>query len=250
MFYIIIIIISVNFISNAQSNSSISKGTTIITVIRNDTVWIGADSKETTSWGNTIVCKIIRKPSFVFAHAGISGLRSDKEGLKNINIIEFALNHSTGNSLQKIMNNFNKNFTYIFTRLIMKTKAYSNYSVRDTISNFITSVIFANYESRQANVFCFDYIPIIVKNDSVEIKINYNSRTGRIGGGFHSALSGERDIIEPIINKYSTSNIPEAINLLINKEIKAVPQIVGLPINIIRIDKAGIHWIQKNQPCK
>ena len=247
MFYIIIIIISVNFISNAQSNSSISKGTTILTVIRNDTVWIGADSKETTSWSNTIVCKIIRKPSFVFAHAGISGLRSDKE---EINIIEFALNHSGGESLQKIMNNFNKNFTDIFTRLIMKIKVYSNYSVGDTISNFITSVIFANYESRQANVYFFDFIPIIAKNDSVEIKIHYNSRTGRIGGGFHPALSGERDIIEQIINKYSTSNIPEAINILINKEIKAVPQIVGLPINIIRIDKDGIHWIQKNQPCK
>jgi hypothetical protein len=68
-------IFSIITVSYSQESSLSKKGTTIVYVIRNDTIWIGVDSKiigeKNGNPIDSVTCKIIKVNNIVFTHAGL-----------------------------------------------------------------------------------------------------------------------------------------------------------------------------------
>jgi hypothetical protein len=90
-----------------------------------------------------------------------------------------------------------------------------------------------------------------MEKDIRGITIDVEVDSAIIEGKFRSqdvAFIGDNDAIS-LMRLYNDEDVPAFINRCINIEIKAKPKGVGYPINIIRITKDGIKWIQKNQIC-
>ena len=73
VFFIILLVLILNANAHTQNANSQINGTVIIGIIRNDTIWIGADTKfnNTTNLQILNLSKIKIFKNFVYAHAGI-----------------------------------------------------------------------------------------------------------------------------------------------------------------------------------
>lgn len=113
------------------------------------------------------------------------------------------------------------------------------------------ATVFATIEKGIPKVYNLNFHPIIKTKDSVDIRVKIDSLIvyppdNRIFSGFR----GESNAIKNIVKNYNWGDIPNDIKTLISIQIQNTPEKVGFPINIIRIDSGGIHWIEKNHFCE
>ena len=215
--------------------------------MRNDTIWIGADSKIISKEGGpslTPRCKIIKANNFVFVHAGLFGY-----GGYDIDSI-FYYCYGIGRNYY--------NTRILFKDLTIKVlyQIASEKVTRDP-QKFISgkkdtdyvSTVFATYETYKAKFISYVYKATIGKNDGGVYTItNVDSTIIESSlGATYTYLGGVYDAII-LMRPNKNEDIPTFINNLIKIEIKAEPNKVGYPINKIRIAKDGIKWIQKKQP--
>lgn len=252
-FYITFFIISIHTTFYSQESLLEYGGTTLICIVRHDTIWIGVDSKMELEGNNSEsppVCKIINAGHFIFAHAGFNQIISTNIDINNI----FYNSVKKGrNNIHKTISIFNENIISAFRFIGPLMIKQRGYSVGDTIHGLTLYAFFATYENGLAKVFSFSYFTTVTNAKTPQIpiftEITSDHLVGKMGQ-FQTQLAGESYEIKDIIMNYTTENIRILMNSLIKIEIKAHPERVGLPINIIRIAKDGIHWVQKNQPCK
>ena len=124
LFYSQIIFITL-FITSNQFPQPISvySGTTIITVVRNDTLWIGADSKVVDTIKDTVytVCKIISKGDVVFTNSGIIGDWTGNFNVYNL----FMYSYDKGNTIFETMKIFGDSLILKFKEIGDAVFAYS-----------------------------------------------------------------------------------------------------------------------------
>jgi len=243
--YITIFIVFVSLL-NFHKAEFIKSGTTIICVVRNDTVWIGADSKIVDQFGKFIGigCKVFSGKNFVFANSGLFGY--GKYNIPNI-------------AYRSIGEYFTINDLWLFKRYAIKIlyEIGENMSTRKIYKagqseEVHFSTIFATNTNGNTNIFFDTYelevgccnrgsVYAIVKVDSVFASgISTNVLTYK--AGIYDEIKS--------MDANRTEDIPIFIKKLITIEINAHPDSVGYPINIIRVTKNKIDWIDKHPPCK
>lgn len=238
-------------ISLPQNSFSILKGSAIIGITRNDTIWFGADSKTTHSdvLGNTrIQCKIINAGNIVVAHLGLMN-----DFFTNINIDTIITNCvKDGKNTKSIINYLNK--TMIYTLQYISTIAImgNKYSIGDTLHSYHTGFLIATNEESEPTLHHFEYITTVVEKvpkNSFLTKTELISKLYQVKTGILNYCPLGFSILSENIIKYQNSIIPNLINELIRREIQKSPDKIGEPISIIQITKDNIKWIQRGL-CK
>ena len=239
--------ICLTILSYPQEMFNISKGSAVIGIARNDTIWIGADSKITDTGilgSATSRCKIIRSGNIIFAHHGVI-----KDYFTNVDI-DTIIVHSIegGTDVRSIIEYFNQ--AMIFTLQYISTLEVigKKYSIGDTLNNYHTGFLIAAVEREQPILYSLEYDTKV--NDTVPrqsfltktelIQQHYNAEIGKI----RYFAQGVGNIDEEI-RAYQNRNIPSVIVELIERAIQKFPDHLGGPISIIQITKDDIKWIQK-----
>ncbi len=240
------------FIILCYVNESFSQrhGTVLIGVIRNDTIWIGADSKASGDGtvSDTFVCKILRFNDFVISHSGLytSGKFNVDELITNI--------ASRVNNFYAMMDTIDKYILYWFSQ--WGDYAISKGNIGNWMGNTIdtTTIIFAKFIDDNPIIFYHIFVTKAITSDNIHYKAKTTLDTvsspiakeiffGYWGGDimFRPMRQRIQNGKETIDNLIGTKNIPPFINDLIITEMK-INWTVDKPISIIRLTKDSIEW--------
>ena len=244
-FYITFFIIFLCSISYSQESRFIKNGSVFLCVVRNDTVWLGVDSK--IYHRSTPICKIFRAKNFVFASVGIFEIKQSGIAFNIDTTLQYCLRHE-GFDFYKTMWYFKKICNYYVGLFGVAFDNTYHYPIGTKILDASIKVLFATYKSGKAKVFTYDFSPLVTKSQIIAVPDSESIIGTR--GNWSIAYGGEVDKIYGVVPQTLSNDMPTVIKHLIGIEIDAMPEKVGYPINIIRIDKGGIHSIEKHQPCK
>ena len=252
--YITFFIILLCCISYSQESITQYHGTILIGITRNDTMWIGVDSKSVGNNGDVrTACKIIKTPEFVFAHAGLTqvNIKSGNKVIKEIKIDSLLYDaYKQGISMDKTMEIFNKNFIHMheIEGSLMNSKA--NYPINFVLNEIASTIFFAKYDNNKIEFIFNYYFPIVREHNHIEVKFSPHKVVSKMGDEVKIAPFFPRfRKKEPLVIDIS-KDIPANLRNFIKHQITVDTTNLGLPINIIRICKNGIDWIDKHQPCK
>jgi hypothetical protein len=229
-------------------DSFINKGTTIIAVVRNDTVWIGADSKVTDEDGNFVgtTCKILRYNDIVFAHAGLKTDFVADIDIENIFISSYFRNKTLSGTVKT----FGDSLMLAIDRANRNSKIGMEYEIGDTIKTHIVEAYFAGVENDTLKLFVYLIVPWVgVLHRNGIVFSPYLREVSAQQSSFIPVFGGYANKIRYIGDIFKSGDVPQLIRAMILIECAKESKFVGEPINIIRITKNGIEWIE-NQNCK
>jgi len=241
--YIAFFIIFISTINYSQELLSINRGTTVVGIARNDTIWIGADSKME---DGTTKCKIVKTDSMVFTHAGIFN-----ESITQINIDTlFVRTVRKVRNVKETREWFNYAMRYILQLTgSLKMPGSIKYRIGDKILEDQTGCLIATYLNGKPIIYTHEYITTVLDNNlaspcQTRTDVIYDSYVTEMGG-FRIFSFGYDKLIRNATEDFSNWDIPTLINHLIGMEINRTPSKVGKPISIIRLTKNKIEWVQK-----
>lgn len=235
---------------NIQMNpNNILNGTTIITSITQDKIIIAADSKQT--WGEDysreapLKCKIRHIGNLFFAAEGITQMFKP-----NIDFLEIIENLDLKKALT-----FENKIDYIALKLREPVQEFAqNYQkfnpiAFDSILNkTLFSISFSQFENEKP---CSSALYWEIKSTATGWEIVPGRATSEQIPRY--MIQGQKDAIdyyyENNINFKNKIYDEKGLNELIEIQIKASPQKVGLPIDIVVINSQGFQWIQKKEEC-
>lgn len=249
-FYVAFFIVALTSISYAQKSFIEKSGSIFVCIQRNDTIWIGVDSKIYQN-PSIIECKILKFDNFVFAHVGLTrGTDMYRNFVWDIDSL-FYRAITIKSNFYGIRNYINKSCKVWSSRIGLIEAAKNKMSIGESVIEASITSLFAIYEERKAKVFIYNFLPIVVKTKSGDSTVTTQVDSGLVIGtkNIKKSLGGVFQEIAHINPTDISTDIPIAIRELIKIEINAHPDKVGYPINIIRITKDGIRWIDKHQPC-
>ncbi len=227
------------------------KGTCVVCVIRNDTIWIGADSKVGQfELDVKTFCKIIESNDFVFTHSGLY-----IHGWKGTDVNKiFRKSASKGVDVYNTMNIFKNDMIRVLEGLGLYEILHNQFSIGDTINIIKVTALFATYNQGKAKRFTQIYSTIVIDTFNVKTIVKIDSTFAPKEGGFSYGVIGANAYIAGYIqrNEKEVRALPpiKLINTFIKIEAKNLPEIVGGPIDMIRITKEGISWIKVKEKCR
>lgn len=254
---LVVLFITINSnLTNAQAKVVAIKGTTVISIARDDTIWIGADSKVTNLTNDIRYdCKLKITDSIIFTYTGSYWYITDLININTDSIFYHCIKNKN-TSVDNIIKRFNDTIITALEKIGLDLMQRNKYKVNDTIDNELNA-IFSFNRRNVPHMMVNAYRTIVVDtnlNAKKPLKIcteqewmiaNDEKTKCRLYGKIE-AIIPEIISIKPQLNKIY---IPKLINEMINAESKAQPQEVGGNINIVCITPRGIRWIQKMQPC-
>jgi hypothetical protein len=236
--YYLIFCVGMSSYTNAQ--------TCIIARKIKDTIYIGADSRVGSDHynpdGSKIStpfsgCKIHSENGFYFATAGLMPNKASeilRKVAKRAKTIEEMVSYIMPLLKGPLLDSLN----------FLKEHDYPKYIDCITNRNPI-SVILAHFESDSAALY------VIAAQFDPKMPINDQEKIWR-SSFVNQFPIGYFEKILTLINSENTwkgKDQASVIKSLIEKEIRANPTEVGLPIDIIKVDKTGYHWVSKKLFC-
>jgi hypothetical protein len=230
--------------------------TTIILIRTQNEIVVGADSKGTNEYDkqkNKLFCKINQVGDLMFA---ASGFVEDKDTGFSVNkIVAEAANK--GGTINEIATRIDTALVQPLNDAILHFKKISPDVYKKQIKNH-------NGVTFQLILFRFEKeIPVVYKKNFGEPNLVSNTipAIGEVIRCPGKDCQGNRTLMalgsNAVIKDYlkqtplsSTIEIGSLIQNLIMLQIKKTPHEVGLPIDIVRYDKTGIHWIQRKVECQ
>lgn len=194
-------------------------------------------------------CKIAHQDSIYFAFSGyVVELES---GFDAYGIAREALS-GNGTTLEKVKR---------FDELIQARLPIAVKSMNKTYKDEATFVnaVFLGFENGAPFVFARGYKAVVSVFNTVGVAIFPNDCPGltcpNSPNGITHTILGKRDTINRIIASGLTitdTNAIAAVKILVESEIAADINNVNIapPVDVISIDKTGVHWIQKKDECK
>lgn len=245
--------------------------TCIIVRKTSEEIYVGADSKRTfttfATEGNDSketsqsVCKISYVGDTFFAISGFGGLTIEglidnsvplpilaQHGQDSLRQIVIESLKSGGTLIQKAKN-FKENSREPFIEIleIIKQKNPAYYE-RRFVNTEACSVVFFGMEKNITTlaVVSIEAVNSISEPASIRYKL-VNSNLYSVDTNITISL-GEHKAITALKSdeNFWKIGVVKAINELIKLQAEATPEKVGLPVDIIKIDKNGRKWIQKN----
>ena len=228
--------------------------TSIIAVRVKGQVIIGADSKRLHADDGVPfdepVCKIGKAEGFFFA---VGGVATDSEtGFIPASVIITAskMQGTIEQKVDKIEDMIKEPLIRVLDRF--RQEHPLGYGQRFGTGSAL-QIIFFGVENGYTFVLVSDFIPTPSLSAPVQLNIKrYNCPGVACPTGEQIFIGGYYDAIKRFLTEkpdYWRENTVEAVRRLIELEIEDVPDNVGPPIDILRVDMNGGRWIQKKEQC-
>lgn len=230
---------------------------TCIAVLRTEKyIVVAADSKSTNIIGGVhpeASCKIEKVGDKYFSIAGLVLVEE-----VHYNAMEMA-SKSAGSAinLEAATESVEKAVQPFLIRIMEQMrKQFPDYFKKHSENKPIFSIIFYGIESGIPKYYSRQFIVKTNVDNSLKVEVvrqNYNSQGdtdlmyASIGedngqGKYFDSLELTPDIL-------SLSNLVNLARNLVEVEIKASPETVGGPIDILQLDEKGEHWVQRKKEC-
>ncbi len=251
-YYLFILLVSWN--NSFSQTNKVYKGTTVAVIMKNDTVWIGADSKISYDFDTLEIqrCKILMFKDFAFAHLGLTTIpqinfdvnvviENIQNRTENIDQIKFEMNKSMYDILNKIGDNY-----------IKENPHYLEFNSGSQIVEFNIINLFCYFKNDISFVDEFRYRVFKISNTEIEIKLDTLSRKSNIYPSLE--IYGEREDSWSYMNEHPNYRYNENPVTIINKIIAIEATFrtkdVGLPCDILRVSSKNFEWIQCKEHCR
>ncbi len=228
-------------ISYPQESINLYHGTILIGITRNDTIWIGVDSKSVGNNGDVIkVCKIIKTPEFVFAYCGLSqsNVKSDNKVTKKINIDKLLYDaYHQGITMDKTMEIFNKIYIQMHEIVGSVMNSEANYPINSVLNEIASTIFFARYDINKIEFIFNYYFPIVGENNHIDVKFSPHRWVSEIGDRVKIAPFfpnvGKRETF--VID--TSKDIPTNLRNFIKHRINVDKKNLGPPLILFKLAK-------------
>lgn len=234
-------------ISREEHSKNFSYGTTVIVLRKPDKIIIGTDSKGSilgTSKSENC-CKIFRFENTVFAIAGFKG------DLETFNLPSIVLKAcKIGSSVKNKADVFQDIVLDELSNLIEYSKYVSQKEYEKLKDYLICSVVFAAVEDDELKI-CIRKVGIDTIKGELSVLESIDC-PGNCGEEIFTYVAGSKKRItnNELLFLKSVSDPVDVIHGLIELETIANPEQVGLPVDIIELDKKGLGWVKNKPECE
>lgn len=229
--------------------------TTIVAVKTQNEIVIGADSKVTDTYGNAFsnqACKIIQAGNLFFAYEGLA--RDKQTGFDIAQIAARALQLKPNAPISEkvsILTGFVA--SQLFDEL-PRLKQHDPGTYREKVEGGQTflKILIAGFEGNTPLLFVRQFRAVPINRQTIGVSIVPDDCLKDCAQGIVVKSLGETAAIDGLPEEtpgFWEGGIVEGVRRLIETEIAARSEYVGPPIDILRIDKTGAHWIQKKASC-
>jgi hypothetical protein len=237
-------------IGSRAAQVSLISGTAVVAINTGAELIVAADSKEATMLGPNVpapsgLCKIRRSGDAWFSCAGLT--RSTDESF-NLLVIAAEACRAPGNIEAKALA-FERKVKQPFEAILERSKKlYPQEYARKIDGKVAADVIFFGLEGDALILFRVTLTAISSPGAQVSLKAEPKSiRPGK------AALMGEVEEMEEYAARHRPASEAEVVPLaikLVEVAIQAHPGHVSPPVDVLRMDKKGVGWIQCKPECR
>jgi hypothetical protein len=229
--------------------------TTIVAVKTASEIVIGADSKVTDTYGSAAAnqaCKIVQAGNLFFAYEGIA--RDRRTGFDIAKIAAQALLFKPDATLSEKVSLLTGFVTDSLFVELSSLKQHDPDTYREKVEGGQTflKLLVAGFEGQQPLLFVRGFRAVPLSRQLIGVSVVPDDCLADCRDRVAVRSLGETDAIDGLPEEtpgFWTGGIAEGVRRLIETEIAARSEYVGLPIDILRIDSAGAEWIQKKANC-
>lgn len=225
-------------------------GTSVIIARTADHITIGTDSKRIFDDGTIAsVCKISEANDVFITAAGVTALK-----VTGFDLLDFARRATLiGSTLAEKVAVFEKDVMSPLT--VMATRLQRDDPVFPTqyLNSYFMQIGFLSIENGEPVVMIRKYMPVADTDGRLALRVWRYSCPGECANGQGVFLMGEFAAIKAHLESspgFLDGNLADGIRALLLIQVAASPAKVGLPINILRIGKRIIEWVDggENSP--
>jgi hypothetical protein len=220
-----------------------------------DRVVMAADSKvsavgvgKTAAPDRNLSCKIIPMDDFAFASAGV--LANPETGVSVASVMRTAT--ANGGALKEKVKRFEEKISKTYSKLLTQFQRIDPTSYRTNFEGKAAIMaVFAQMNDQGPIYFLRTFRPFTKGNGGVEFKVEADDCLSKCSGAI---FLGEFGSIQKYVEENKESllkkDLAERARLLVETQIKATPQKVGPPIDILQVARDGNLWVQRKPECK
>ena len=236
-----------------SSNSALA--TTIVVARTATEIVIGADSKVTDAYGNDLskhACKILPVGRLVVA---IEGFEIDRQ--TGFNLPEIATKalqlKPDATASEKVSILTGLLVSRLFEELVdLQRRAPDSYSRKFAGGRAFLRFVVAGFERGRPLVFVRNFRAVQFGPQKIGITVLPDDCRDDCHGNVVTRFLGETEAIDGLPEEtpgFWQEGLINGVRRLVETEIAARSEYDGPPIDIVRIDKNGVQWIQKKPEC-
>jgi hypothetical protein len=239
----------------ASSSGNSIHATTIVVARTAHEIVIGADSKVTDAYGGDLkkqACKILQIGNLVFAFEGFTVDR--RTGFNVPDIARQALrSRGAATAAEKV-----SVFTgFLLSRLFDELPSVQKhereaYHIKFSGGRIFLSIVIAGFERGRPLVFVRNFRVVQIGPERIGVSVLPDDCLKNCQGEIVTRFLGETAAIDGLPDEtagFWQQGLVDGVRRLIDTEIVARSEYVGPPIDIVRIDKRGVSWIQRKPEC-
>jgi hypothetical protein len=216
---------------------------------------IGADSKVTDTFGNDLnkrQCKILQVGSLFLAFEGLEF--DSRTGFNVPEIATAALQiKPSAPAVQRVSILTGVLISRLFDELPqLKKLAPETYQKKIEGGQMFLKILVAGFEKGRPLVFVRNFKGVLINAQQFGITVVRDDCLEDCRGDVVTRYLGEIDAIDGLPEDnpgFWKSGLVAGVRRLIETAILARSEYVGPPIDIVRIDQSGAHWIQRKPEC-
>jgi hypothetical protein len=246
--------------------SSTAFATSIVAVKDSDVIVIGADSKTTLTSagsgigeaGSILKCKIVQAGNLFFASAGYAGIiQAGASGNvdPDFDLREIITRQLQGDgSIADKMGNLEKVLVANFTRIAEKArKENAAYFLTRFVRHPVHTIIVGGLDDGELVLMVRTFRLVISASGDLSFVIGRFSCPGDCQESVTTIFEGRSEAIRNYLEQHKLflyfADPVTAVRDLVGLEISEDPSFVGPPIDILRLTRKGVEWIQRKPLC-
>ncbi|MCL5024270.1 MAG: hypothetical protein M1497_13080 [Nitrospirae bacterium] len=239
--------------------SSTAFATSIVAVMNNDEIVIGADSKTTLIQAgrgkgdpeNITKCKIVQAGNLFFASAGSAGIGPAGAVDPEFDIREtIARGLLTGGGIDEKVGNLEKALVAGLTRIAEEARQdNAAFFLKSFVGQPVHTVIIGGLDNGELVLRVRTFSLIISPSGSLSFEIGRFACPGDCGTSFLTVFEGQTEAIRNYLQDHYFADPVTAVRDLVELEISKDPSSVGPPVDILRLTRKGVKWVQRKPLC-
>ena len=232
-----------------------ARATTIVVARSANEIVIGADSKVTDSYGNDVnrrACKIRQVGNLFIAFEGLEVDR--KTGFNVPEISTTALNFRPSGSMSEKISILTG---FLVSELLvelshLKAQEPDTYFKKIGGGQLFLRLIIAGFEKGKPLVFVRSFRALQYNPGQIGVSVIPDDCLDDCKDTVVTRFLGESDAIDGLPEEtpdFWKAGLSDGVRRLIETEIAARSEYVGPPIDIVRITKSGVQWVERKPEC-
>ena len=229
--------------------------TTIVVARTENEIVIGADSKVTDTFGNEVkrrACKILQVGNLFVAFEGLEIDRQTGFNVQDIATMALKTKQSTS-VIERVSTLTGSLVTRLFDEIThMRKNEREAYNKRIEGGQVFLRIVIAGFEKGKPLIFVRSFRAAQITQQQSGITVVPDDCLNDCQGEVVTRFLGETEAIDGLPEEtpgFWQSGIVEGVRRLVHTEIDARSEYVGPPIDIVRISKSGVQWIQRKPEC-